>query len=376
MFPRTTNSFRQRTSFWVKTCVSVLLCLVVMLYFDSTRARLVLSDIAVHSPAGNVTKPSAAASTQAGSGAEFLRKFELDYAPPAVDLEELSKYQPHNYKGLGNPAFATLFGTRNGSLADPNFVCTQELVFRILWADDKRSDRYPVVVFVLPFVSQLQRRYLTAAGAIVQEVELREFKNGEGTGRYRDQFAKLNMWKHTEYSDIFYLDADALPWKNMDAIFETPVQRCNPNLLPPEDRRHREEICDYRFAAWVDDRDQQINAGVMLLRPNKYMFERLLRGYRRVRDNVDWRIEQGFLNDTFADPGPFPRHRLGPGWNGGQKEGETSHYVVHAKVWALTSGELKWLGDEFRQTWRDMVALYESPEFARLRQQDGRRTGR
>ena len=73
---------------------------------------------------------------------------------------------------LAAGAFATFFATRSPSIFDPYFMSTVQNVYRILWDPRSRSNQYPMIVFVAPFVTQEQRDIFAAGGAIVRELDL------------------------------------------------------------------------------------------------------------------------------------------------------------------------------------------------------------
>lgn len=222
-------------------------------------------------PAIQIGESSASSST----GNDVMKKTSLAEYSPSVRDQDLSlgllsdpiprqnfmKYAQkpyHNYRDTSGNTYATLLCTREPDLRDPFFAATQSLVWRLLWSPWHGS--YPVVVFVCPFVPVEQREILRGQGALVKEIELLDDivpADKVPVARWRDQFAKLNMWKETQYKKIAYFDVDALAIANIDDLFEiVPEQTCDKSLFPKEDKdlmaRHDSQtaaaFCNFTFA--------------------------------------------------------------------------------------------------------------------------------
>ena len=71
-------------------------------------------------------------------------------------------------------------------------------------------------------------------------------------------YTKLHIWTLTEYTHVFYIDADCMVMKPLDHIFKA-YEECDfaasPDVFPPD----------------------HFNAGVLLIRPNLKVFMTLLR---------------------------------------------------------------------------------------------------
>lgn len=303
----------------------------------------------------------------------------VEYRQPKIDITNLKQYAPHNDHGPGQFAYATYLSTRNNSVHDPYFLSAQQIVYRLLWDPKSRSPFHPIVVFVAPFIPEEQRSILAAQGAIVRELALVPWDpppNEDGSifpfARWKDLFSKLNIWAETDFSRIVFLDLDAFPIENIDGVFDesiAPRLKCKTELLPPEDKIHEKEICDYTWAGhglW-----DGINVGMIVLEPNKYMHARLLRESQDTSKFDNKMAEQAFLNYAFRPEGPFPPTRIGREWNGfTPQEGEEGKLkVVHEKLW-IFGKDISWTKDIFRNGWDELLALYESPHFETLRKQD------
>lgn len=303
------------------------------------------------------------------------------YTQPTFDVDKLKKYKPHNDHGPGQFAFATYLSTRDSSVHDPYFLSAMQLVYRILWDPKSRSLFHPVVVFVAPFIPREQRDLLQAAGAIVRELDLvpwdppRAADGGDmfPFARWKDLFSKLNIWGQLDFARIAFLDLDAFPVKTLDGIFDesvAPRQRCKAELLPPEDKLHEKEICDYIFAG--HGLFDGINVGVMVIEPNHYMHQRLLRESQDTTKFDNKMAEQAFLNYAFGKDGPFPPTFIEREWNGfyPKAEEESLLRVVHEKLW-IFGDFTDWTKSIFTNGWSELLTLYQSSEFESTRAEDG-----
>lgn len=299
---------------------------------------------------------------------------DLKFQNPDWDLHRLKRYKPHNYQGPGRPTIATYLSTRNGTLHDPYFQAAQQVVYRTLWDPRSRSKKYPLTVFVAPFIEQDKRDILTAAGAIVRELDLVDWQpTVDIWGRWKDLFSKLNIWGQTDFSRVLFLDLDAFPLQNVDDIFDLAErQKCRKELLPADDQPNATEICDYVFSGTEISDSKEINVGVMVLEPNKAMQQRLLREAKHTENFDNGMAEQAFLNYAFGEKSAFPTQFLERKWNGffPQKDEEGKLKIIHEKLWSMQD---HWAQDIFAETWRDMLLMYEGKEFESQRRWDGER---
>lgn len=304
------------------------------------------------------------------------------YPLPKFDVEKLQYLAPHNYRGLNQDTFATYYATRNGTLQDPFFISALQIVYRLLYDQRSKSEKHPVTVFVAPFVPEEHRKYFAAAGALVRELSLVEFvPAGVTFGRWRDMFSKLEMWRQLDFSRIAYMDSDAFPVNNTDAIFDAVQdQKCKPDLLPKEDQPFASTICDYALAGAMEAEGnffQGVNAGVLVFKPNRAMYTRLLRSIHDERHKWDSTyMEQAYLNWMYRKDGPFPYQSIAKAWNAPPdfRDKGKEHFIVHDKMWShIFDDKDLWVGEHYKQTWADMLALYESEEFVRLRNEDQER---
>ena len=305
---------------------------------------------------------------------------------PRCDFAALSKYPAQNINEPSKFAFATLYCTRKPDTRGPYFETTQSIIWRLLWSDFQ--SKYPVIVFVCPFIPEEHRRIFRGQGAIVKEIELLDDiipDEAIKTKRWIDVLCKLNMWKEVEWERIAFLDSDAFPITNIDNIFDlVPVQQCKKEALDPSDKvvldgsKRGEDMCNYVYAGVPLFSPDNINAGVLVLKPNLDMHAKLIRAARRTGDYKIEDMEQGVLmsKNAFASDGPFPVHKLPPVWNV-----EPDHYlkyladgaeatdeplkILHVKMWNRFWGggnNLTQLNDMWDLDWMKMCRFFDSDE--------------
>lgn len=222
--------------------------------------------------------------------------------------------------------FATMFCSRDYHEQDPYLAATQQVIWRLLWS--RWYSSHPIVVFVCPFVEKSVRKMFRAQGAWVEELALVDIPHGKlSFARWRDQFAKLNLWSYTKFKRIVYLDSDAFPIANIDDIFEiVKPQQCNTTMLEEVDRRAFSQDCEYVFGG-AAERDPWLehgqaagtNGGFLVLKPDKRMHQRLLRNARRTSEYDQGYMEQSLLSSFlgFGVKSAFPAQAVSPIYNFG-----------------------------------------------------------
>lgn len=309
------------------------------------------------------------------------------YSPlPRQDFTTLAKYPAHNIQEPSKNAFATFYCTRQSDTRGPYFESTQSIIWRLLWSPYR--SKYPIIVFVCPFIPEEQRRIFRGQGALVKQISLLDdiIPDSEiSSKRWIDVLSKLNLWAETEWARLVFLDGDAFPVTNIDELFDiVPMQRCKEELLKEEDRAvvengvGGESMCDYVYAG-VEHVQEMINAGVLVISPNKDMHAKLLRAARSTGDYTPQDMEQGVLKsiNAFASDGPFPVYRLPPVWNtlpeyyvehrdegrdGDGGDGPVK--ILHVKWWNRLWGgymNLSDLNDQWDKDWMSMCRFYDDP---------------
>lgn len=302
---------------------------------------------------------------------------------PRRDFATLSRYPAHNIKESSKYAFALFYCDRQPDLRGPYFEGTQSIVWRLLWSPYR--SKYPVIVFVCPFIPEANRKILRGQGAIVKEIELLDDiipDSAIATKRWLDVLSKLNLWKEVDWQRLVFLDSDAFPLRNIDEIFDiVPVQRCKVDLLSPSDQKLMERgiggenMCNYVYAGVPYFGLDFINAGFIVLKPNLDMHAKLLKAARSTDDYRVEEMEQGVLNskNAFAHDGPFPVNSLPRVWNALPEyyrrrynegyDAEEGHVrVLHAKMfnqlWG-TFNNLTDMNDMWDLGWMQMCRFYD-----------------
>jgi alpha-N-acetylglucosamine transferase len=307
------------------------------------------------------------------------------------DFAPLSKYAAQNINEPSKFAFATLYCSRKPDTRGPYFESTQSIIWRLLWSDYR--SKYPLIVFVCPFIPEHHRQVFRGQGAIVKEIELLDDIIPDEailTKRWIDVLSKLNLWKEVEWKRIAFLDSDAFPIRNIDDVFQAvPEQQCNRDALRPEDKaavdkaQGGDNMCSYVYAGVAQFSLENINAGMLVLKPNLDMHAKLIRAARSTGDYDVKDMEQGVLKskNAFAADGPFPVHRLPPIWNAlpeyyikyladGAEATEGPVKVLHVKMWNRLWGSwnnLTQLNDMWDLDWMKMCRFFDSDDFARAR---------
>ncbi|KAG6010181.1 hypothetical protein E4U21_007658 [Claviceps maximensis] len=314
---------------------------------------------------------------------------------PRQDFVALSRYPAQNINGgQGGTrfAFATLYCSRDPDPRGPYFESTQSIVWRLLWSEYR--SKYPVIVFVCPFIPDSNRRVLRGQGAVVKEIELLDDiipDEAISTKRWIDVLSKLNLWREVDWERIAFLDSDAFPVRNIDDIFElVPAQECRRDRLDAQDdalvrdgNKGADNMCDYVYAGVAQFSIDNINAGMLVLKPNLDMHAKLLRAARKTDDYDVADMEQGVLKskNAFAADGPFPVHRLPPVWNalpeyyirytaGDADPTEGPIRVLHVKMWNRLWGSwnnLTHLNDMWDLDWMKMCRFFDSHDFVKAR---------
>lgn len=315
--------------------------------------------------------------------------FPLDPVPRR-DFTTLAKYPAHNINQPSKFAFATLYCSRDPDTRGPYFESTQSIIWRLLWSDYR--SKYPVIIFVCPFIPRKNRDIFRGQGAIVKEIELLDNIIPDekiSTKRWIDVLSKLNLWKEIEWNRLVFLDSDAFPVRNIDDIFDlVPEQKCKKEALLPEDQavidRGGDDMCNYVYAGVPQFTINNINAGMFILKPNLDMHAKLIRAAKRTGDYDVRYMEQGVLSskNAFAADGPFPVNRLASVWNtvpeyykehlakAAESPEPPSIRILHAKMWNRFWGSwnnLTHLNDMWDLDWMNMCRFFDSDEFVKAR---------
>ncbi|KAB8292561.1 hypothetical protein EYC80_008269 [Monilinia laxa] len=283
--------------------------------------------------------------TSAFDNIKYPFQDDLSLPLPTLNLKTLANKWPHNYNPAtpvgSRYAYATFMNTHNPSIRDPYFMAVQSLIYRVLWRPSSKTNSYPFIAFVASHITQEQRRILAGAGAIVRELDPtdwnpspKDLASGEDTpilGRWRDTFSKLHMWSQTDFDRILFLDADAFPLENIDAMFDLAAPKAC-NAL----RQEADDFFPRRIAelSW-----------------------RFLQNYRKYAMYNTNMADQAFFAWQFKTDGAFAATPLERRWGGffPREDDRGKLKVVHEKLWASKG----WLLEEWMDGWREMLEWYD-----------------
>jgi inositol 3-alpha-galactosyltransferase len=303
---------------------------------------------------------------------------------PRLDFTSLSNYPANNIDEPSKFAFATFYCSRNPDMRGPYFESTQSLIWRLLWTSYR--SKYPIIVYVCPFIPERNRRIFRGQGAIVKEIELLDDiipDEAISTRRWIDVLSKLNIWREVEWKRIAFLDSDAFPITNIDDIFDlVPEQQCKKEKLSPEDKavvengEGGEDMCNYVYSGVWQFTPDNINAGMLVFKPNLDMHAKLIRAAKSTEDYNVQDMEQGVLKskNAFAADGPFPVNVLPAIWNAdpdyykshrdeGTEAPEGPLKILHVKMWNRMWGSVGNMTDlnvMWDLDWMEMCRFYDS----------------
>ena len=113
-----------------------------------------------------------------------------------------------------------------------------------------------------------------------EEIKAKLLEQGkEMPSWFGSAYTKLHVWTLTEYSQVFYIDADCLVMDKLDHMFgayESFDFAASPDVFPPD----------------------HFNAGVFLVKPSMLVFRELLHKSRQEHHSYDGG-DTGFLNSIF-----------------------------------------------------------------------------
>jgi hypothetical protein len=102
---------------------------------------------------------------------------------------------------------------------DDRYAVAVLVFLRLLRALGTRSDA-DVLVLHLPLSPDVVRM-ISREGAI--PLEVLPFGSGRGPAHFKDCMVKLRIFELTQYERVVYVDADALPVRSLDHLFELPL---------------------------------------------------------------------------------------------------------------------------------------------------------
>ncbi|KAK5698123.1 exostoses (multiple)-like 2 [Elasticomyces elasticus] len=299
-------------------------------------------------------------------------------------------------------AYATFYCTRlkDESDKDPYFDAVQLLIYQILHRPSTCTQLgIPVLVFVVPHVSERRRNVFRSMGACVIELDYVPHPGiHPRRERWIDQLCKLRIFQQVSYDRILYLDADMLLTKSLDAIWSEPVssqryetraeveedparllriaplpgQKLRPHA--PESQQDRMSLPrmaplpdKYLFVAVSDTYANRkpdppvpcwytaLNSGFWLASPSLEMFE-YYTSLLAFPDSYDSQyMEQGIFRYAHGDDGPMPWQQFERKWNVNWPRAEDLRCgtaTLHDRFWITDE---PWTEPELVQAWDEAV---------------------
>ncbi len=323
-----------------------------------------------------VTKSNQLTDLLSGSVQETTRANATTASPP-TKLEE-SVQSPFAFVAfLADNWQHTEFEDDN---EDTYFYSTRIMGYQLMHNPETRSNTsIPFVVLTTKGVSERKRARLRKDGAVVivvDDVPLPDWFS-IGNPYWLDVMTKLRVFQQTQFEKILLLDADVLPVRRLDGIFEDPATEMAAPLQ--NKRRAGDQIplpSTYMFAGMTSgggrDHDSeteekyyasmeryheldQVNAGFLLAAPSQEIYEYYTSILAEEGRFDPAQPEQNLLIEAHRIDGPMPWKSIRYNWiinSPNFQDYEHGVHAVHEKLW---KGEHR--GEEFGM--KDLAALWD-----------------
>ena len=283
---------------------------------------------------------------------------------------------------------------------DPYFDAVQVLIYQILHRPRTCTQLgIPLLVFVVPHISEARRDVFRSMGACVTELNYVAHPGiYPRRERWIDQLCKLRIFEQVHYDRILYLDADMLLTKSLDGIWSESVsdQRYETRVKIEEDPTRLLRIAPLpgqrlRSHAIESQQDRTSLPRVAPL-PDKYLFVAVSDTYANRKpdpptpcwytalnsgfwlaafslemyeyyssllafpDSYDSQyMEQGIFRYAHRDDGPMPWQRFERKWNVNWPRAEDlscGTATLHDRFWITDE---PWVESELVQAWVEAV---------------------
>ncbi|KAK4956613.1 exostoses (multiple)-like 2 [Elasticomyces elasticus] len=275
-------------------------------------------------------------------------------------------------------AYATFYCTRikDESDEDPYFDAVQLIIYQILHNPSTCTQLgIPVLVFVVPHVSERRRNVFRSMGACVIELDYVPHPGiHPRRERWIDQLCKLRIFQQVSYDRILYLDADMLLTKSLDGIWSEPVSNQRLRSHASESQQDRISLPrvaplpgKYLFVAVSDTYANRkpdlptpcwytaLNSGFWLASPSLEMYE-YYTSLLAFPDSYDSQyMEQGIFRYAHRDDGPMPWQQFERKWNVNWPRAEDlscGTATLHDRFWITDE---PWSEPELAQAWDEAM---------------------
>ena len=244
---------------------------------------------------------------------------------------------------------------------DIYFYSTRVMGYQLMHNPETRTNTsIPFVVLTTKGVSERKRARLRKDGAVVIVVDDVPLPDWISIGNpfWRDVMTKLRVFQQTQYEKILLIDADVLPVRRLDGVFQDPAT----GILKPlhdkkrEDdhiplpgtymfagmtmggsREHDSETEEKYYASMKKYNElEQVNAGFLLTAPSQEIYNY----YTSVLAQEDRfnpvQPEQNLLIEAHRIDGPMPWKSIRYNWvinSPNFQDYENGVHAVHEKFW-------------------------------------------
>ena len=244
---------------------------------------------------------------------------------------------------------------------DIYFYSTRVMGYQLMHNPETRTNTsIPFVVLTTKSVSERKRARLRQDGAIVLVVDDVPLPDWFSIGNpyWLDVMTKLRVFQQTQYEKILLLDADVLPVRRLDGVFQDPATEV---VEPLHDRkREGDQIplpATYMFAGMTNgggrEHDsateekyyasmakynelEQVNAGFLLAAPSQEIYNYYISVLAEEGRFDPAQPEQNLLIEAHRIDGPMPWKSIRYDWiinSPNFQDYEHGVHAVHEKLW-------------------------------------------
>ena len=263
---------------------------------------------------------------------------------------------------------------------DTYFYSTRVMGYQLMHNPETRSNTsIPFVVLATKSVSERKRARLRKDGAVVivvDDVPLPDWFSIENP-KWMDVMTKLRVFQQVQYEKILLLDADVLPVRRLDGVFQDPATEMSKPLydkkrgddqipLPPKymfagmiqggGREHDSETEERYYASMEKYNElEQVNAGFLLAAPSQEIYDYYVSVLSEQGRFDPAQPEQNLLIEAHRIDGPMPWQRIRYDWiinSPNYQDYEHGVHAVHEKLWK---------GEHRVEEWglKDLAALWD-----------------
>ena len=244
---------------------------------------------------------------------------------------------------------------------DIYFYSTRVMGYQLMHNPETRSNNsIPFVVLTTKGVSNRKRARLRKDGAVVIVVDDVPLPDWFSIGNpfWLDVMTKLRVFQQTQYEKILLLDADVLPVRRLDGVFEDPATEIVAPLhdkkregdeipLPPiymfagmtngGGREHDSETEEKYYASMAKYNElEQVNAGFLLAAPSQGIYDYYVSVLHEEGRFDPAQPEQNLLIEAHRIDGPMPWKSIRYDWvinSPNFQDYEHGVHAVHEKLW-------------------------------------------